>query len=217
MADLNKFFENVDGTRTLEVPAGENIFQQGEPILHFHIPVEGMAKLGWYHQSANRLFAIKVPGEILETQTYSATTTRGYFSTAITDLTMLVVGKEEFLQRIQNDYQLSKEIFSQLETDLSYQKKLKTIETVATNEVKLALLLDYIAGKINSCEEIRGKIQPDTIPLNQQELADFLTVNRVTISKYIRSLTQKGAVKTQCGELKVVHREILQKQFEQYI
>ena len=201
----------------IDIGAGENVFQQEEPILHYHVLRQGIAKLGRRKGSVEKLFALKVPGEVLECELRKEVDSRKGFCQTVTDVKVVVVEREKFFQAIETNGSVSQKIFYQLEREMCFHRRLKKIEREGEIGASMAFLLHHLLKKVKANRE---KIEPrhlDRLPLKQRELANLMGVSRGTVSKYIGRLKGKGAVETGRGGVKILAEDVLKEEFRDFI
>ena len=193
-ADLEPYCESV------ELRAGEILYQPGDPLTHVYFPLSGMVSL----------IAVMKDGRAVETMTIGregvvATSASGYVDPAFCRYMVQVPGTavrataQGFEDMIDASVGLCSAVSRYREVLLR-----TTLQIVACNAVHS--VRQRCARWILTTHDRSGS---DLLPLTQASLAEMLGVKRNAVSMVTRELRRLGIIENKRGLLEVVDRDAL--------
>jgi CRP-like cAMP-binding protein len=99
------------GAREMKFSAGEVLFRQGDPSTIFWMVANGRVVA---ERETPRIRAVRGPGDLVENIAAFGSSERQYTATAESDVTLLLVDKEDLLDRIEEHFDLARSIMSYL-------------------------------------------------------------------------------------------------------
>lgn len=180
------------GARMVSVAKGETIFYEGDPAGSMGMVLEGTVQVVRDDFYGNRsLLAYAGPGELFaEAFACAARTTLPVSVCAVKEGKVLLMDCSKMLTVCSNACHFHSKLVENLlrvvaEKNLSLDRKIRIMSHKTTKEKLLAYLTDY-AKRCGSGEF--------TIPLDRQELADYLGVERSAMSWELSKLKKEGVL-----------------------
>ena len=202
----------------IDYPSAEKVFQEEEPLLHYHIIHRGLVKTGNTKSSKDILLDIKGPGELIERNlSKEGKMERIVFAQTVTPAQLIPIRTATFFRYMEKEFWFSKEILGQLEAETSFLFNLKTLSQGIGMRAQLPFLLNQLWRKWEKARRGKkeGRIPP--LPLSQMDLAKFLGVSRETVFFYLKDLREREIVKANHEGIEVKDKEGLREIFEGFI
>ena len=170
----------LDRTGTpLGVPQNQTIFSQGEPINHAYKIVRGVVRLCKHLPDGRRQIAqFLFPGDYFSFVTIGD---HGFSAEAVVDLSLLSFSQERIERHCRDNPDLRNRLFQILSQRVHDIQNHLTIVGRQTAKERVAAFLLLLADRLGSGENIN-------IPMNRQDIADYLSLTMETVSRTLSSL-----------------------------
>ena len=117
-----------------------------------------------------------------------------YFYQALTDVEVYTLKRQDFLHYIKFHPKIAYEFYANLANrHMALQHRIYALEQT-TAASKIAYTLSYLVGRFG--EKNSANVSQLTVPLTQQELANFIGLTRETTSTELKKLERRGILRT---------------------
>ena len=163
----------------LAVPQNQTIFSQGEPVNHAYKIVRGVVRLCKHLPDGRRQIA-----QFLFPEDYFSFVTigdHGFSAEAVTDLSLLSFPQERIERLCQDNPNLRNKLFQMLSQRVhNIQNHLTSVGRQTAKERVAAFLL-LLAERLGSGVTLN-------VPMNRQDMGDYLSLTMETVSRTLSSL-----------------------------
>ncbi len=191
---------------------GELIFREWETANRIVILIDGIVRVEKTDANGKQKFlALASKNDILG---FGALSAKQYTATAvaITDVLYYELEREHLMMIIEQHPPVSRYLFSQMESLLSYYINVSFMETYSNIETKLAQILINLAKRFGIKKE-NGEFE---IPLKLTDavLANLVGTNRETATRVIHRLQDQGLITKDHRIVSVLDMERMEKQYD---
>jgi CRP/FNR family transcriptional regulator len=169
----------------LAVPENQTIFSEGEPINHAYKIVRGVVRLCKHLPDGRRQIAqFLFPGDYFSFITIGD---HGFSAEAVVDLSLLSFSQERIERLCRDNPGLRNRLFKMLSQRVHDIQNHLTIVGRQTAKERVAGFLLLLASRSGSGRSI-------DIPMNRQDIADYLSLTMETVSRTLSSLKSAGII-----------------------
>lgn len=188
-------------TRPVRIAAGATLFSEGDPADGLYCVVEGVVRIFLTNPDGRELtITLCEEGEVIGEVALLDGLSRSANAAALTDGTLLFVGRRVFLELFDEEPGLAKAIV------LALCERLR----LATDKINRAAFLDLrdrLLVLLRELAIVHGHIEPDAavvdLDLTQGMLAQMLGATREAVNKQLRLLQKEGRIKVEGGRIAV--------------
>ena len=188
--------------KTEQYSPKEKIFTQGEDASHFFVVSSGRVRV--YTISANgkeRTIEVLEKGRVFGDSSFLTNSKRTVTIEAVVPSEIIRYDTEELTDMCAESPQLMKLIFQHMADTCNYLTH-QIIQSSHYNSTQK--LVDFFLG-----ESLTRNV--DILPYTHEEIADSVSLNRVTVSRIISVLKQNKLLDVQYGKVKILNRDGLKK------
>ena len=183
---------------------GEVIFREGTLATNITYLKEGLAKLHMKGPTGDKILSIMKPGSYLGLPTTFGDKINHYSATALTETQICFISLDSFKDFIFKNGGFAYEIILEL-----CRKELKDYQRYTNMSQKqlpgrLADILLCMSDELFDSEKFE-------LPLNYNELSDFISTSRESVSRLLGEFTKEGIININKKELTILKRDILEK------
>lgn len=175
------------------LPPGRQLLVEGRRDTHVEIIRRGHVKVATKVGGVSRLLAIRLPGDIVGE--FAAITGNGRSATVTTcgEVLSTVIRQPDFLRFLGDHPHAANQVTAMVGQRLRWANERRSEFTAFTASVRLAHMLAEIAG---SCGEAVDDGVRIAVELSQTELATLIGAAEDTVQRALRSLRDRGLVRT---------------------
>lgn len=177
---------------------GELIFEEGNQPTHYYQIISGEIKMNNYNDEGKEFiqgifYKNQCFGEppLFIDQSYPAN------AVAVIDSELIVITKDQFLELLKNNSNISLKIIKNLSQRLYYKSVMAAEISSQDPEHRVLRLIDYSIEQLNFKKEEAGFL----INFTRQQIGDLTGLRVETVIRAIKSLEKKG-------ELKIINRKV---------
>lgn len=196
--------------KPVEFSSGQHIFSPGEYSNFLYLIEDGKVNMCYYSSSGSAIIVFQDgPGELLGSKGLFNHSNAGqlFYSIAATDVRAWAIRRENFVVLLQEDFDFVVQLLSRfsLHMDILERKLLHSMTLSAHHRIVIQLLE-------LSEQSSHRTTNTATVFVTQQELADMLSLSRQTTVVCLKSLQEKGILKTSRGQIDLCNLENLRQE-----
>lgn len=176
----------LDRTGTpLAVPQNQTIFSQGEPVNHAYKIVRGVVRLCKHLPDGRRQIAqFLFPGDYFSFVTIGD---HGFSAEAVVDLSLLSFSQDRIERLCRDNPELRNRLFQMLSQRVHDIQNHLTVVGRQTAKERVAAFLLLLADRLGSGGTV-------SVPMNRQDIGDYLSLTMETVSRTLSSLKSEGII-----------------------
>jgi CRP/FNR family transcriptional regulator, cyclic AMP receptor protein len=179
--------------RLREFRRGQVIYSQREHGNQLYIIITGKVKIARScADGRDKLLAVTGPGDLLGTLAMYDPGPHAVTATAITDVCLATIGREELRAWIVNHPAVADQLLRLLARSLRYTDDHTADLTLCDVPARLAKQLLYLAKRFGHREDDCVRVNHG---LTQEEIASLVGASRITVNKVLADFTQRGWIR----------------------
>ena len=188
-------------------PAGDTLFHQGDPSRHVIVIRDGWVKItavtrrGW-----EALLAVRGAGDIVGEASAIDAELRSATVRTLTNVEATVIPSEAFLETLRTNPLLTTQLLSYINGRLRESDQRRSQFGSMSGNERLISLLDELTEQYGQFSREGIVIG---IPLSQRELAAAVGVSRQVAAQTLRTLRERGIIRTRRQRIVIVERDLL--------
>ncbi|MBQ5782528.1 MAG: Crp/Fnr family transcriptional regulator [Oscillospiraceae bacterium] len=183
-------------------PAKTKIFAQGDVASDFYIVAKGRVRV--YTTSADgqeRTIEILEAGRIFGDSSFVVNSRRIVTIETVIASEIICIGTQQLISLCATSPQLMELIFVHMAQTCNY----------LTHQIVQGSHYDSVQKVADFLLTESASRNTDTLPYTHQDIAESVSLNRVTVSRVVSKLRQQGMVEIQYGHIKIADRTKLEK------
>jgi len=174
-------------TLRIRLPAGRNLFDEGDPAESLFTLTEGMIKLFKMLPDGRRqITGFLVPGDFLGLAYFRS---YAYSAEAVTDALLCRFPRDRFMALLERHPALEKELLSRASSELAAAQEQMLLLGRKSARERVASFLLGLARRQGA-----GVTKPVALPMSRWDIADYLGLTVETVSREIQAAKAAGVI-----------------------
>ncbi len=182
--------------------AGSVLCREGDESSQVMIIDSGWAKVSVEVGGGEQIFAVRGPGDVVGERAALMARVRSASVTALDEVRATVVAAERFTEFLLGHPRASEVLDRQVRERREEDRVRHFADELAGAERRLAWLLLELAQSRGGYQQAAPAVF--TLPMSQQELADWAEASPDAVARFVRSWQERGIVRTGSRQLSVV-------------
>lgn len=205
-----KDLKNIESSlRTTKIKQGDTLFRKGDEGTSLYIVKRGTVKIVLPSTEGSEIIVtIFSKGDYFGEMSLVDEEPRSADAIAMEECELYILKRSDFLSFLQSNVEAIKSVLSVLS------KRLRRTDELLEDTCFLNISA-RLAKKLTELAEQYGKIEGKTVyvdlALTQKELGDTIGATRESINKELKSLREKGLVKTEGNKIRILDIEELKR------
>lgn len=196
--------------KPVEFASGEHIISPGEQSNFLYLIEQGKVNMCYYTDTGTSIIVFRDgPGELLGSKNLfpAPNASQLFYAVAATDVRAWAIRRENFAVLLQEDFDFVIQLLSRISLHIDIlERKLVHSMTLSAHHRIVMMLLEL------SEQSNHRTINTATVFVTQQELGDMLSLSRQTTVVCLKSLQEKGIIKTSRGQIDICNLENLRQE-----
>lgn len=196
--------------KPLEFSPGEHIISPEEQSSFLYLIEQGKVNMCYYTDTGTSIIVFQDgPGELLGSKNLfpAANANQLFYAVAATNVRVWAIRRENFAVLLQEDFDFIIQLMSRISLHMDIlERKLVHSMTLSAHHRIVMMLLEL------SEQSNHRTTNTATVFVTQQELADMLSLSRQTTVVCLKTLQEKGILKTSRGQIDICNLENLRQE-----